>query len=564
MTRSSIPNPLRLTLAGIVMLAGLTACDHESGTNPKNSVASQIHAMAWADSLVVGQSVTFRASVLDQHGDTLAAPQLSWTNSAPSVLSIQTLANGDSIRVTAARPGSATVSVDVVGASESLRTSGVVHVGLSGARITAPDGAATLPTIGAQMVVSARALGFDGVSVDSTGLAWSHGADSVLVVTPFAGGDSAAVTAAHFGTDTVTVVAPSCHGACSAHVVFSVGHLVASVAVAPAADTLTSVGATVQLSATAHHADSTAATVASFTWASSDSAIATVDSTGLVTAVADGSAQIVAFAEGVESNAASIQVSLGPTPGGDLVVFNDIGLFQNAALTADSSNAILMRNLVSYTAAGARASGKTVWLDFGHGSLCNSACIGNLSSATSAMTGQGYTVSTISTSAGSLTSIPSDVKLIIFFLPTQAFTPVEINTIKQFAKDGGRVVFVGENPPTYGRYFPIENAFLSNLGSAMTNAGGNFACSTADLSSSSLRAYQVTTGMTGLYVGCSSALTPGANDVALAYDASNEQVLAAVTRVDTTPLVQAAGVIKHQMHVLRASSVARHAVLPNR
>ena len=550
MTRPSARSTILLTLAGIAMLAGLAACNRDSGTNPKTTIAAQIHTMAWPDSLVAGQSATFRAVVLDQRGDTVPAPHLSWANSAPAVLSIQTLANGDSIRVTALRPGAATVSVDVLGADNTVHANGTVHVTLDGARITKPDGAASLSVIGAQLVVSARALGFDGMTVDTTGLSWSHGADSILTVTPFAGGDSATVTAAHYGTDTVTVTAPACHTACSAHVVLTVGQLIASVSVSPAADTLTAIGQTLQLTASAQHADSTPVSGVSFTWASSDSSVATVDSTGLVTVVGAGSAQIFAFAEGVESNGVSVQVSLAPTPGGDLVVFNDLVLFQNTGLTADTNNAILMRNLVSYTASGSRASGTTIWLDFGHGSLCGDC--DSFSMAVSAMQGLGDTVSVRSTNQGDLTSIPGNVKVIMFFVPTQSFTSTEINTLKQFAKDGGRIVFVGENPPTYGRYFALENAFLSNLGSLMSNAGGNYACSSADLASSSLGTYQITTGMTGLYVGCSSALTPGAADVVLAFDALNQHVLAAVTRVDTTPLVQPTAAIKHPTHVLRA------------
>ncbi|HKT06510.1 MAG TPA: Ig-like domain-containing protein [Gemmatimonadaceae bacterium] len=550
MTRFSIHSTLRLTLAGVVVLAGLTACKSDSGTNPKTSIAAQIHAMAWPDTLVAGQSVTFRAAVLDQHGDTVLAPRLSWTNSAPSVLSIQTLANGDSIRVTALRPGAATVSVDVLGADNTVHATGTVHVTLAGARILTPDGAASLPAIGAQLVVSARALGFDGASLDTTGLSWSHGTDSIVTVVPFAGGDSATVTGAHYGTDTVMVTAPACNTACSAHVVLTVGHLVSSVSVSPSADTLTAIGQTLQLTASAQHADSTAVSGVSFTWVSSDSSVATVDSTGLVTVVGAGTAHIFAIGEGIESNGVAIDVSLAPTPGGDLVVFNDLALFQNTGLTADTNNAILMRNLVSYTASGSRASGTTVWLDFGHGSLCGDC--DSFSMAVSAMQSLGDTVAVRSTSQGDLTSIPGNVKVIVFFVPTQSFTPAEINTLKQFATDGGRIVFVGENPPTYGRYFSLENAFLANLGSSMTNAGGNFACSSADLGSSSLGTYQITTGMTGLYVGCSSALTPGANDVVLAYDALKQHVLAAVTRVDTTPLVVPTAAIKRPAHLLRA------------
>ncbi|MGH7650031.1 MAG: Ig-like domain-containing protein, partial [Gemmatimonadaceae bacterium] len=352
MTRFSSRATLRFAFVCAAVVAGLTACDRDNGTSPKNNIPTEIQAMAWPDSMIAGQAVTFRAMVLDQHGDTVSGPQLHWTNSAPTVLSIQTLANGDSIRVTAVRPGSALVTVDVVGANDSVHATGTVHVTLAGARITTPDGASNLPALGSQLVISARALGFDAAMVDSTGLIWTHSADSVVSIDTFAGSDSATVTAARYGTDTVTVTAPSCDGECSTQLVVSVGHAVASVAVTPTLDTLHTVGATQQLSPAAYRADSTLIDGGvAFTWASSDSSVATVDSTGLVTAVNAGSANIYAFGEGVQSNAAVIQVSLlgGPTAGGDVVVFSDVSMFQNAAIAADSNNAVLVRNLVSYT-----------------------------------------------------------------------------------------------------------------------------------------------------------------------------------------------------------------------
>lgn len=544
MTRFSLSATVRYAFVCAAVVAGLAACDRDNGTNPKSSIPSQIQAMQWPDSMIAGQAVTFHAMVLDQHGDTVSGPQLHWTNSAPSVLSIETLANGDSIRVTALRPGSALVTADVVGANDSVHVSGTVNVMLAGATITTPAGGSNLPLLGSQVVLSARGLGFGDASLDSTGLTWSAGLDSVVTVTPFAGGDSATVTASRYGTDTVTVTAPSCHGQCSTQIVLSVGHAVAAVAVTPSIDTLKTVGAQVQMSAAAYHADSTTADGVPFTWASSDTTVATVDSTGLVTAVASGTAYIMAYGENVQSNAAAITVSLlgGPNAGGDVVVFNDADMFQNSAFRADSGNDILVKNLVSYTASGTNASGTAVWIDFGHNSVCIFAC-SSVDSTAAVIERAGYTVSFKSTRQGSLTSIPSSVKVIMLVTPAQSFTTNEVNALKTFASNGGRIVFIGEGQTLYRNSFTVENTLLGNLGSGLSNTGGTSSCST-DLPGSSIRATQVTVGVPSLSVSCAGAMSGGSDDFLFLYDSTNVTALAGVSHVNTSPITPT-GVIEH-------------------
>ena len=74
---------------------------------------------------------------------------------------------------------------------------------------------------------------------------------------------------------------------------------VASVTVTPAADTL-AVGDTLRLSAEAYDADGGVMASAQFSWSSSDVSVVIVSTSGLVTAVAAGTATVTATADGVE------------------------------------------------------------------------------------------------------------------------------------------------------------------------------------------------------------------------------------------------------------------------
>ena len=87
------------------------------------------------------------------------------------------------------------------------------------------------------------------------------------------------------------------------------GPAVASVTLSTSAQTLTEIGATAQLSATARDESGGPAGGVEFTWSSSAASVATVSSTGLVTAVANGSATITARVKGGASAAATIAVA---------------------------------------------------------------------------------------------------------------------------------------------------------------------------------------------------------------------------------------------------------------
>ena len=95
---------------------------------------------------------------------------------------------------------------------------------------------------------------------------------------------------------------------------------VASVVVTPVNATLVSLGETVQLTASARDASGNTISGKTFTWSSSDQTIATVNSTGLVTAVANGAATITATTDGV-SGTATIDAMIAPVAIGFWVGF---------------------------------------------------------------------------------------------------------------------------------------------------------------------------------------------------------------------------------------------------
>jgi hypothetical protein len=123
---------------------------------------------------------------------------------------------------------------------------------------------------------------------------------------------------------------------------------VASVVVTPDATTLVSLGETVQLTASAQDASGNAISGKTFTWSSSDDGLATVSSSGLVTAVANGSVTITATTDGVNGTAAmevdQVAVSVVIAPSTATL----ISLGETVQLTASAQDA-----------SGNAASGKT-------------------------------------------------------------------------------------------------------------------------------------------------------------------------------------------------------------
>jgi hypothetical protein len=240
---------------------------------------------------------------------------------------------------------------------------------------------------------------------------------------------------------------------------------------------------------------------------------------------------------------------LPPQPGADIVVLNDINVFDNIGMV-NPNNRQLVRNLIGFTSGGPRSDSTELWFDVGRNSPCGVGCGAGPSSfldTTLNIIGQaGFTITEVSSTSGSITIIPPTVKAVFLWLPKVAFTLGEVNVLRQFAAEGGRIVFIGEGLGTFqGAYdttaINTENQFLRDMGAQMTNTGGAIDCiqNQGDpypvLPQSSLRSHQITQGLTGLTIACASVIVPGPGDFPLFYDLTNTQLLAGVATVGAQP-----------------------------
>jgi hypothetical protein len=227
-----------------------------------------------------------------------------------------------------------------------------------------------------------------------------------------------------------------------------------------------------------------------------------------------------------------------PLPGQDVVVFNDVNPFDDTAMThPGTDNPEMMRNLVTFTSDGPRNNGNLVWWDFGKGSICVPFnCLSFLNVMRQTIEDEGFTVTNIFSTPGSLVDIPIEVKTIFLWTPIQAYADTEINALKQFASEGGRIVFVGEHAGVYGDGIPNQNDFLARMGAVMRNIGDAVDCGYTTLPSESIREHQVTDGVNSLRIACASVIEPGPQDFVLFLDTTQTRVLAGVARIDTTPI----------------------------
>jgi hypothetical protein len=142
------------------------------------------------------------------------------------------------------------------------------------------------------------------------------------------------------------------------------------------------------------------------------------------------------------------------------------------------------------------------------------------------------------------------VKVLFLWLPCETFTPSEVNVLKAFASEGGRIIFVGEHDGFYGSCIPTENQLLIDLATQgdpniphMRNVGRALDGNYNTIPLPGLR-HQITTGMQDITVAASSQILPGPNDFPLYFSREDPTaVLAGVARIDVTPLPIVEGIV---------------------
>ena len=244
-------------------------------------------------SLTAGESVTLTSVVSDQAGNVLTGRPVSWSSSAGALATVSSAGV-----VTALAPGSVTITAT----SEGFSDNAVVTIA------PAPVGSVTLlPTnvsmaLGQSSQVTATVKDTRGVVVTDRVVSWTSSNTIVATVT-----QTGLVTAVAVGSAAITATSEGRQG--SAAVTVS-AVATGSVTVEPVSSNLR-VGETRILTARVTDINGTVVTDRPVTWSSSNTIVATVSQTGVLNALAPGSATISASAGG-KSGAATVVVTRIP------------------------------------------------------------------------------------------------------------------------------------------------------------------------------------------------------------------------------------------------------------
>ncbi len=242
-----------------------------------------------SSTLSVGESVSLMAVALDEAGNVLPQRTVIWSSGAPTVLSVNGIG-----RVVATAPGTGLVFASIDGRLASATVT-VRSIGVGSVQIT-PNIATIVIGTSADFVAVVRNANNEAIDRP---IAWSSSNTSVAVVS-----STGRVRSLSLGVATITATA---EGTSASAVITVVPIPVANVTVALPSNALT-VGQTSQATATLRDAQNNVITGRPVTWSSSDASVATVSSTGLVTAVAGGSASVTA-SSGAASGSATVTVT---------------------------------------------------------------------------------------------------------------------------------------------------------------------------------------------------------------------------------------------------------------
>ena len=272
-----------LALATVLCL--VIGCGEDTPTEPPQPVATTVTvAPSSATLYALSDTIRLTATVLDQNGQVMTGVPVNYSSSAESVATV----DGSGL-VTAVGNGSATVT----GTSGTASGRAVVTVEQRVAEVRVSPDSVTLFAIGDTVRLVAEAVDSKGHAVVAAQLFdWSS--DEAVATVDTTG----LVTAVGNGRAVVTATS----GTASGSATVTVEQRVAEVRVSPDSVTLFAIGDTVRLVAEALDSNGLAVANAEFEW-SSDEAVATVDTTGLVTAVAYGSATVTATSGSLSDSA---------------------------------------------------------------------------------------------------------------------------------------------------------------------------------------------------------------------------------------------------------------------
>ena len=284
-----------------VCIVAATSCKNDSLEPGGGSVASVVINPPTA-TVSVGANVTLTAEALDASGKSLPGVKIVWATADSKIATVS--GSGGSGAVTGVANGLVHIAASAVGKSAIAEIT-VVPTPVATVRLT-PGNRDLL--VGQTAQLSAQTLDAQGTVLTARPVAFSTSNATVATVS-----NAGLVTALAPGSAIITAASEG-KTASSSITVSSVP--VASVAVTPSGSDLV-VGQTTQLTAEPRDGSGQPLAGRAVSWSSSAPNVASVSSTGLVTAIAPGTATISASSEG---KAGSATINVSPKPVSSVII----------------------------------------------------------------------------------------------------------------------------------------------------------------------------------------------------------------------------------------------------
>jgi hypothetical protein len=217
----------------------------------------------------------------------------------------------------------------------------------------------------------------------------------------------------------------------------------------------------------------------------------------------------------------------------DLVVVNDGNFFFDVALDFPNvDNAQFVRNVVNFENQEPRSDGTVVWWDRGRNSRTTTTPV----RAQQVIADEGFSVEIIQSDVGDrFLDIPATVRSIWLWTPTVEFTTAEVNALKQFVTEGGRILFIGENAGFYGAAgMATMNNFFIRMGVSIRGISGT--SHVGYQTSTNIVPHPLTAGVDALRWAGGGVLEVGPEADLMFYDMTGALLVGATEPIDPAPL----------------------------
>ena len=290
---------IRIRLAAACIAASVVAALACSTSLPSALQVRLLSILLGSTTLVVGQTATVAIEMRDGAGNPVSTGDVVWSSSNPAVATV------NAAQITALSAGATQIAATSEGASAQATLTVTPAPAVAVAAVSVSIAASTVP-VGQSTQATATTRDANGAVLTGRALAWTSNNDAIATVSA-----SGLVTTVATGSAAITATSEGRSGSASITVTPPPAIPVATVSVVLNSSTLTT-GQSTQATATTRDASGAVLAGRVIAWSSGNTAVATVSTSGLVTAVGAGSAQITATSEG-QSGGVPLQVNAAPT-----------------------------------------------------------------------------------------------------------------------------------------------------------------------------------------------------------------------------------------------------------